>query len=189
MARKAARKTPSKPAAPVRRSSSMAAGKAAGKAAKPVTPASKAAGKPASKSRLKPLAQLSPAYQKRIRAYAKTHGLTVKQARAKPGVARGHQPGEHRRRAEKRDARIDAFAERQAYRGEVQGSRSGEEIAEELREKIAQPGYGMKWFNDLVRMVDGLSVRWVDNGMEPIGIDMTTLEAVWELPTVELFYH
>jgi hypothetical protein len=45
--------------------------------------------------RLTPLKDLSPGYRRRIKAYAKAHGLTVRQARAIPGAARGHKPAEH----------------------------------------------------------------------------------------------
>jgi hypothetical protein len=53
--------------------------------------------------KLKPFAELAPSYQKRIRGYAKTHGITVRQARtAKHSqLSRGHKPGEAKRRAER----------------------------------------------------------------------------------------
>jgi hypothetical protein len=60
--------------------------------------------------RLTPLKDLSPEYRKRIRSYAKAHGLTVRQARAIPGAARGHKPAEHIERKQREQARVATVA-------------------------------------------------------------------------------
>lgn len=130
----------------------------------------------------------------------------MKEFRRTPGLtqrARGHKAAEHVTRREatiRRQARDDRevyeFAAKQSERGEAPSgrfnqemSRSPDDIYLSLKELIAQKDWGMKRFRQLRDLINDLHERWLDNGAEPIGIDMDRMEAVWELPRVELFYH
>jgi hypothetical protein len=60
--------------------------------------------------RLTPLKALSPGYRRRIKAYAKARGITVREARAIPGAARGHKPAEHVARKQRETERVSLVA-------------------------------------------------------------------------------
>jgi hypothetical protein len=139
--------------------------------------------------RLTPLKDLSPAYAARVRAKAKKLGITVKQLRAMPGVARGHKPAEHKTRRENQISRIEAFAERQSHRGGAHGARSPDEIVATLVEMIGQ--YGMKWFRRLELKIESLHKEFQNNGQETVyGMDyLDSMAELYEMPRQELFYH
>jgi hypothetical protein len=189
MARKA---PPAKaPAAPLRKSgAARKAAPASRSGAK--SGASGGASKASKTPKLRPLKDLKPEYAARLRREAKKLGVTVQKLRRTPTLtqrARGHRPDEHktRRSALLRDVR--KVVEDQAYRGEEKDSRSADELEELFLERIASPDYGVAWFRQLERAIKTLNGRYMENGQEPIGIDMETMERVFELPRQELFYH
>lgn len=191
MARKAAsagrgmgagrRKTPAGSSMPAKRKAPVAPPEAKRKATP--KPASTRSGN----AKLRPLKDLSPAYRKRLQAAAKKRGVTVKELRKTPGLARGHKPREHVTRAERFLQRVADFAARQSYRGEAQGARSADDIEESLLELIEEKGRA--WFQQLEKRIDQMHAAYRKARYEPIGMDMDTLALEYELPQTELFYH
>ena len=90
-------------------------------------------------------AKWSPAYRKRaVGFYAKHPGAPRYQMRGKG-------KGEHLTLAQRREARIEALAERQAYRGGKHGARDADEIADSYRALVAAKGWSA--FNTMERVI------------------------------------
>ena len=154
--------------------------------------------KPSGGAKPRPLRDLSPAYRARLKTYAKREGITVAQLRKRgSGAARGHAapPGksEAQIKRERADAKIEAFAERQAAKWP--GQSQADEIAAVLREQIKV--HGMRYLQRLERRIAELNRRYMaqterdKRGRRPsLGINMDDLvEEFDDLPAETFGYH
>jgi hypothetical protein len=142
------------------------------------------------------LKDLSPAYRKRLRNYAKKHGVSLKTARS---AARGHAPKAGLTESQKRRIReqgtIDDFARQQAAKWQGTDSAPSEIlIADALRAQIEV--HGLRWFRKLRRELAGYHQAYMDQperderGRRPsLGISMDDLEERYELPRETFAYH
>ena len=177
--RKASRKAQAKAKAPATR---KAAAKSAAKKAAP------APRRPPEISAAK-WKTLSAGYKKRLAGFYRKH----------PGAplyrARGKQAGESLSRRERLNARIEAYADRQAYRGRDHGARDASEIAASIRRLIRDHGEGA--FGALERATTSAHRLYVDAGQPSGGMggqipDYYDFEWDWgdyDGEDSELFYH
>lgn len=103
--------------------------------------------------------------------------------------ARGHKPREHVERKAKFEARLQAFAERQAARWR---GGDADQIAEALREQVARRGEG--YLGLIQREVRNLEERYRNRRAagaisRSLGINMNDLSERYSLPPETFGYH
>ena len=184
---------------PKRKAGGTSAGSAAGRKS-----ARKAAAKAPAKSAAKSGRKAAPAAPpKPKRDYAAEYARRIARGQAKGQTrqqARGHAApiglSESQIKRLRRDARLEAFARKQAGKFPGTTDQTVADIVTALKRQIARPGNGMAWFARLQAEISRMSGEYQGQtkrdkrGRRPaVGYNLDKLAETWELPAETFGYH